>query len=89
MPGSHGASSYGITALASRRNTRKTIFGVFERLHDEQYAGTGIGLAIVQEGVERVGGKVGVRSSPGQGSCFWFELLKASPYDDTRDPQRG
>jgi PAS domain S-box-containing protein len=51
------------------------IFRVFERLHGiERYPGTGIGLAIVRKGVERMGGCVGVESLPGQGSSFWIEL---------------
>ena len=54
------------------------IFGVFQRLHLEQnYPGTGIGLAIVQKGVERMGGRVGLESKPGGGSSFWFELKPA------------
>jgi PAS domain S-box-containing protein len=53
------------------------IFQVFQRLHTTEYSGTGIGLAIVQKGVERLGGRVGVVSAPGQGSKFWFELTKA------------
>ncbi|HEX3720756.1 MAG TPA: chemotaxis protein CheB [Verrucomicrobiae bacterium] len=53
------------------------IFRVFTRLHGEHYPGTGIGLAIVQKGVERMGGRVGLESAPGQGSRFWFELRKA------------
>jgi len=50
------------------------IFRPFIRLEGEKYGGTGIGLSIVQKGVERMGGRVGVESSLGQGSRFWFEL---------------
>jgi PAS domain S-box-containing protein len=58
----------------------KRIFRVFERLHGiERYPGTGIGLAIVRKGVERMGGHVGVESIKGQGSSFWIELK-----DDSR-----
>jgi signal transduction histidine kinase len=53
------------------------IFNVFERLHcAEDYKGTGIGLAIVKKGVERMGGRVGLLSEPGKGSCFWMELAR-------------
>jgi signal transduction histidine kinase len=53
----------------------KRIFNVFERLHgSEVYPGTGIGLAIVRKGVERMGGGVGVESKIRQGSQFWIDL---------------
>jgi signal transduction histidine kinase/CHASE3 domain sensor protein len=55
------------------------IFRVFERLHGvETYPGTGIGLAIVRKGIERMGGRVGVESKLGQGSRFWIELPQVS-----------
>ena len=51
------------------------IFRAFERLHNEDaYPGTGIGLAIVKRGIERMGGRVGVESEAGGGSNFWIEL---------------
>ncbi len=54
------------------------IFRVFERLHRDKREGTGIGLAIVRKGVERMGGKVGLESGPSRtGSLFWIELKKA------------
>ena len=54
------------------------IFRIFERLHGvEAYPGTGVGLAIVRKGVERLGGRVGVESEPGRGSRFWVELPRS------------
>jgi signal transduction histidine kinase len=58
---------------------RELIFGVFERLSPGgQLTGTGIGLAIVKRCVEKMGGSVGVDSTPGKGSSFWFELAEAA-----------
>jgi PAS domain S-box-containing protein len=51
------------------------IFGLFHRLPDAQrYPGTGVGLALVRKGAERMGGRAGVESTPGRGSRFWVEL---------------
>jgi len=52
-------------------------FRVFERLYGTRYPGTGIGLSIVRKGIERMGGRVGLESVPGQGSRFWMDLRKA------------
>ena len=51
------------------------IFGLFQRLHStDSYPGTGIGLALVRKGVERMGGRLGLESEAAHGSRFWFEL---------------
>jgi signal transduction histidine kinase len=53
-------------------------FWIFERLHPrENYAGTGIGLAIVSKAIERMDGRVGAISAVNEGSKFWFELESA------------
>ena len=55
------------------------IFGLFERLHSqEDYEGTGLGLAMVKRGIERLGGRITVRSQPGLGSVFAIHLRAAS-----------
>jgi light-regulated signal transduction histidine kinase (bacteriophytochrome) len=54
---------------------KERIFGLFKRLHTgDQYAGTGIGLAICQRIVERYQGRIWVESQPGEGSTFRFIL---------------
>jgi two-component system CheB/CheR fusion protein len=60
------------------------IFGIFERVHSaREFEGTGIGLAIVRKGVERMEGSVGVESELGKGSRFWIQLKAAETYEQT------
>jgi signal transduction histidine kinase len=63
------------------------IFRIFERLHDrDKYTGTGIGLAIVQKAIARMGGRVGVESEIGRGSRFWFELPISKEAEKVEEP---
>jgi signal transduction histidine kinase len=72
---------------------QERVFRVFERLHGaESYPGTGIGLALVRKGLDRMGGRVGVESRLGEGSRFWIELPVFTPFppkDQDASPLSG
>jgi signal transduction histidine kinase len=50
------------------------IFGLFQRLHDREVEGTGMGLSIARKIIERHGGKIWAESEKGVGSIFYFSL---------------
>ena len=56
------------------------IFGMFKRLHRDQYPGVGAGLAICKRIVERYGGRISCQSEPGEGSTFYFTLPVVSEH---------
>ena len=53
---------------------RETIFQVFRRLHGREIPGTGVGLAICQRVVERLGGHIWVDAAADHGSVFRFDV---------------
>jgi signal transduction histidine kinase len=56
------------------KEAQSQLFTPFTRLHKDHAEGHGLGLSIVQQVVERLGGQAGVESTPGEGSLFYFTL---------------
>jgi CheY-like chemotaxis protein/two-component sensor histidine kinase len=72
---------------------QQRLFEPFERLGAEQSSieGTGLGLALTKQLIERLGGSIGLHSTPGEGSTFWIDVPLTTPptgTDEAAPPTR-
>ena len=78
--GEHWRFSVRDNGIGMNPEHARRIFEPFQRLHgEEDYPGTGIGLAVCERIIDQHGGRIWVSAIPGEGSVFHFTLPAAAP----------
>ncbi len=62
------------TGIGIKKDDQKRLFEMFTRLHSVKAEGLGLGLSIVRRIINKLNGEIGIESTYGEGTTFWFTL---------------